>query len=101
MEDSNSLLQQRKFEILLEMFQKRYDAELNSLKQQIVSLNDELSSLKDKLNNIQTEQTEKLEIKKPIQSSSNNAEPLKPRTGDFKPGDDEISIEKFFYFGGK
>ena len=45
MED-NSLMQQRKFEILLEMQSKKYEAEINSLKQAISSIAEELNSIK-------------------------------------------------------
>ena len=96
-EEPSPDLQQRKTELVLEMLQKKYDSEINYLKQQIVSLEKELSLFKAKLD---SKQDAKPEVKKP-QSSWDNAEPLKPRTGDYKPSDKEVSIEKFFYFGGK
>ena len=136
MEDSNSLMQQRKIEILLEMQAKKFDTELSSLKQYILSLNNELSSLKGQVSRmqfqqpaqnvqqsnrpemqIQEQQHQSQEVpKKKVEivdcrpenqrreefvggSAKNTAEPIRPRYGDYKSED--VSIEKFFYFGNK
>lgn len=102
MED-NSLMQQRKFEILLEMQSKKYEAEINSLKQAISTIAGELSSIKSQVSK------KKVEIidcrpdneKKGdfIGGSSKNAEPIRPRYGDYTSED--VSIDKFFYYGNK
>ncbi len=51
--EENSPMLQRKLEILLEMQAKKFDAELSSLKQHIVSLNNEISSLKGQVSRMQ------------------------------------------------
>lgn len=51
--DDNSLMQQKKFEILLEMQSKKYEAEISSLKQAISSIAGELNSVKSQVSRMQ------------------------------------------------
>jgi len=131
MED-NSLMQQRKFEILLEMQSKKYEAEINSLKQAISSIAGEINSIKGQVSRMQfapqqMQSPQRVLIEQPqqfqqqespvkkveivdcrpqnerkeefVSSSAKNAEPIRPRFGDYTSQD--VSIEKFFYYGNK
>ena len=131
MED-NSLMQQKKFEILLEMQSKKYEAEISSLKQAISAIAGEINSIKGQVSRMQfapqqmqspqrvlVEQPQQFQqqespVKKVeivdcrpkserkeefVSSSAKNAEPIRPRFGDYTSQD--VSIEKFFYYGNK
>jgi len=132
MED-NSLMQQRKFEILLEMQSKKYEAEISSLKQAISSIAGEINSIKGQVSRMQfapqqhMQSPQRVLVEQPqqfqqqespakkveivdcrpkserkeefVSSSAKNAEPIRPRFGDYTSQD--VSIEKFFYYGNK
>lgn len=122
------LMAQKKFEIMLDMAVKKYEKEINSLKQEILGLKQALSftaseieHLKHNFNSRQaTPQYVEQRIEpQPIMAekpkprivdvrpneekeanpSPTNGEGLRPRYGDYKS--DDVSIEKFFYFGNK
>ena len=130
--EENSLMQQKKFEILLEMQSKKYESEISSLKQAISAIAGEINSIKGQVSRMQfapqqmqspqrvlVEQPQQFQqqespVKKVeivdcrpkserkeefVSSSAKNAEPIKPRYGDYTSQD--VSIEKFFYYGNK
>ena len=112
------------------MVMKKYEAELNGIKQSMAALNSEVLSLRTGVNIIpvhpnvhvslqtsnqiaenseQAVQQKKIDIvdlrpkderqKEFVSGAARNTEPLRPRYGDYKSED--VSIEKFFYFGNK
>jgi len=121
MEQQLDAFTQRRFELMIEVSTKKLQQEINSLKEYISSLNSEIGSLKSQISRIQfqphkgtpPEQSSggvpKVKIvdcrpqeerKIDFQSgSAKNSEPIRPRYGDYKPED--VSIDKFFYFGRK
>jgi len=121
---------QKRIELMLEMVMKKYEAELNGIKQSMAALNSEVLSLRTGVNIIpvhpnvhvslqtsnqiaenseQAVQQKKIDIvdlrpkderqKEFVSGAARNTEPLRPRYGDYKSED--VSIEKFFYFGNK
>ena len=129
MEQQLDAFTQKRFELMVEMATKKLQQEINSLKDHVTSLNAELGSIKSQVSRIQfqpqthavqktltgtdsdQEAPQKKEVKivdcrpdgerhEEFQSgSAKNAEPVRPRYGDYEPKD--VSIDKFFYFGRK
>ncbi len=97
--NSGDYLIQKQFEIMLDINNKKFTAEIQNLKQTITTLNQEIVQIKKQLQQSRyAEKRQSLpETKAEIQDT--NKEPLRPRYGDFKPGD--ISVNKFFYCGKK
>jgi len=105
MQDANNLNDyfiQKKFELLIEMKNKKFAGEIASLHSMVNKLNEEISELKKNLSNAPSPRAEA-----PASSAQSNfraaeqqkSEPIKPRFGDYEPKD--VAIEKFFYFGNK
>lgn len=120
---------QKRFELMIEMATKKMQQEIVALKEHVSSLNSEIGSLKSQISrlqfqpqqahaaqrafaesdnqNIQPKREVKIvdcrpeeERKMEFQSgAAKNADPVKPRYGDYEPKD--VSIDKFFYFGRK
>ncbi len=116
---------QRRFELMVEMSTKKLQQEITALKEYVSSLNNEIGSLKSQVSrlafqpqhahSVQTtladSQPEVKEVKimdcRPenekhgeFQSgAAKNSEPVRPRYGNYNPQD--VSIDKFFYFGRK
>ena len=122
---------QKRFELMIEMAAKKLQQEINALKEHILTLNSEIGSLKSQISRLQfqpqqNQNTQKILVEaqdesqniKPIKEvkivdcrpenerkenfqsrSAKNTEPIKPRYGDYTPED--VSIDKFFYFGRK
>ena len=123
MEQQLDAFTQRRFELMIEMTTKKIQQEISSLKENVSSLNNEIGSLKSQISRIQFQpqqarivqrtlaepQSKEVKIvdcrpederKSDFQSgSAKNSEPLRPRYGNYKPED--VSIDKFFYFGRK
>ena len=121
--ESPSLLE-RRYQLILEMNTKKYDQEINGLKDQISTLSSQIMSLRadimkissqpkpqyqQEVKNEQTQQTQSLNQQyqqelaqqQPTQSNDPTPEPKKehPRQGKFTSED--VPIEKYFYFGRK
>jgi hypothetical protein len=121
-------LLQKKFEILIEMNNKKFQGELSTLKSTVERLTSELSEIKKVMLSGSRRQVERVEpqqfvehqqapqefIEQPeviITASAKacgfNSAPShvsrgdapKPRYGDYQPKD--VSIDKIFYFGGR
>ena len=100
-DSSNNELLERKYQLILEMNNKRFNEELISLKQQVQDVNSEIERLRLVVRRLeeqgmtqkQVERQETINIvdKKEVPKESN------PRQGDFKSSD--VPIEKSFYFG--
>ena len=127
MEQQIDAFTQKRFELIIEIATKKLQQEVSSLKDQIISLNAEIGSLKSQISRLQfqpphhsvqktlTGETAQIKPKKEIEivdcrpenerkedfkrGAEKNAEPIKPRYGDYEPED--VSIDKFFYFGRK
>ena len=117
MEQQLDAFTQRRFELMIEMTTKKLQQEVNSIKETLCSMAGDINSLKSQISRLQFQpqikdvQTTlknaeivdcrpKEERKEEFKSgAARNAEPLRPRYGDYKPED--VSIEKFFYFGRK
>ena len=131
MEQQLDAFTQRRFELMVEMATKKLQQEIQGLKEQMASLHSELGSLKSQLSRAQFQQPQQshhsqpseyvhaeepsVEAKKEIKivdcrpegekheefqsGAAKNSEPIRPRFGDYKSED--VSIDKFFYFGRK
>lgn len=127
MEQQLDAFTQKRFELMIEMATKKLQQEIAALKEHVISLNSELGSLKSQISRMQfqpqgnsTQRTlvdsqENPQSKKEVKivdcrpenerkeefksGAAKNTEPIKPRYGDYQPED--VSIDKFFYFGRK
>ncbi len=78
----------------------------DSFKEEITKLTVEVNDLKQKLNGVsmapasQPIEKETFQLREAPRPAA-AAVTEHPRTGGFKPGSDEVSIEKFFYSGGR
>ena len=134
MKMETNLFEQKRIELMLEMATKKYENEINSLKQAMISLSNELASVKRQVTNISFQQPAAQNIetqniqqqapqlqqiqqpqKRPVEiidvrpkeerqqefvsGAARNSEPARPRYGDYNSED--VSIEKFFYYGNK
>ena len=127
MEQQMDAFTQKRFELMIEMSTKKLQQEIAALKEHVISLNSELGSLKSQVSRMQfqpqahsvqrtlVDSQESLQSKKDVKivdcrpenerkedfksGAAKNAEPIKPRYGDYQPED--VSIDKFFYFGRK
>ena len=119
---------QRRFELIIEMTTKKLQQEINLIKESLCSMAGEINSVKSQVSKLQfppqAASTQKVESQSEIQishparetnivdlrpenekregfvsGSAKNAEPIRPRYGNYKPED--VSIDKFFYFGRK
>ena len=131
MEQQLDAFTQKRFELMIDMATKKLQQEIHGLKELVTSLNSEIGSIKSQVSRMQfppqqshnvqktlvepqqrNEQSQprkevkivdcrpENERKEQFQSgSAKNSEPIKPRFGDYQPED--VSIDKFFYFGRK
>lgn len=129
MEQQLDAFTQRRFELMVEMATRKLQQEISALKDNIASLNSEIGSLKSQVSRLQFQPQQAHAVQRTLAESDNqsiqqkkevkiidcrpeserhekfesgsakNAEPIKPRFGDYKP--DDVSIDKFFYFGRK
>ena len=122
---------QKRFELMIDMATKKLQQEMIALKGHVILLNSEIGSLKSQISRLQFQpqqtqtsdrplvepqpENQSIQPKKEIKivdcrpenerrgefksGSAQNAEPIRPRYGDYKPED--VSIDKFFYFGRK
>ena len=96
-------LEQRRFEMVLESNNKRYDEKIASLTNELMSLRSQFSnqvdSIKMELRNLIDNKAQKIvhvteETQKVLKTEPKVAH---PRQGNFTS--DDVSIDKFFYFG--
>jgi len=102
---------QKKFEIMIDINNKKISNELSKINNVLSSLNEEICRIKKQISG--NSQVVKAQSVAPeIQVEKNNAESVqnvnkpkdnwpasRPRYGDYKS--DDVSINKFFYFGNK
>ncbi|MEK6983122.1 MAG: hypothetical protein AABX33_00985 [Nanoarchaeota archaeon] len=131
MEQQLDAFTQKRFELMIEMASKKLQQEMVVLKENIVSLNSEIGSLKRQISRIQFQPQEHVAVQKTLiepqskeaqlqprkeveiidcradhekkgefkSGTAKNTEPIRPRYGNYEP--DDVSIDKFFYFGRK
>ena len=128
MEQQLDVFTQKRFELMVEMATKKLQGEISSMKESMCSMAGEINSLKSQISRMQfqpqshpvqktlVEQQEiPVQQKKEVKivdcrpenerkeefksGAAKNAEPVRPRYGDYEPKD--VSIDKFFYFGRK
>ena len=128
MEQQLDAFTMKRFELMVEMATKKLQAEIMSLKESLCSQAGEINSLKSQINRIQfqqpsqtvqrtlTEQNQPQATAKKeanivdcrpqdekkeefVSGAARNSDPVRPRFGDYKSED--VSIDKFFYFGRK
>lgn len=96
-------LEQRRFEMLLESNNKRYDEKILGMSGEIMSLRSQLSgqidSIKNELRNLVDNKAQKIVHVTEETQKILKTEPKvpHPRQGNFTS--DDVSIDKFFYFG--
>lgn len=99
---NNEALLERKYNLILEMNNKKFENAITTLQNNVNELTQEITRLKAELRNITTKNTPEIVVKKeePVQKSEEpQQKETHPRQGSFAPGD--ISIEKMFYYGHK
>jgi len=100
-------MMEKKFEIMMDINNKKIAAELAKMSVSIIKLNEEIASLRQNLSRGQpiiTAPSQEAMGEKTREIPSNSVRPksnddLKPRFGDYKPED--VPIGKFFYYGNK
>ena len=90
-------LSSRKFELMLEMNNKKFEAQFETYRNAINTLAEELETLKTELRKGNSAETPKqkekqVELKTEVKEDH-------PRQGKFQPAD--VDIQKMFYFGAK
>ena len=110
-EMDNSYLLEKKFEIMIGTATKKVLAEIAGLKESISALQNELNDVKRARQQSQPAQmptasspySSAANIPQNTSNGSSNNHPsstvARPRFGDYKPED--VSVDKFFYFGKK
>ncbi len=126
MEQQLDAFTMKRFELMVEMATKKLQTEIMSLKEALCSQAGEINSLKSQLNRIQFQPQQNVQrtlaenqsqatAKKDaeivdcrpegekkeefVSGAAKNSDPVRPRFGDYKSED--VSIDKFFYFGRK
>ena len=131
MEQQLDAFTQRRFELMAEMATKKLQQEINTLKETTCSTAGEINSVKSQVSRIQFQPQQPHPVQRTLADSSpvsqepqpkkdvkivdcrpenerkenfqsgsaKNAEPVRPRYGDYNS--DDVSIDKFFYFGRK
>ena len=100
---------QKKVELMMDMNNKKISEELKNLHSMIAQLTTQVSEIKRGLNEnrfsavreqpVEHKTVKSEEQKELIEKPKKNDEAPKPRYGDYKS--DDVSINKFFYFGNK
>lgn len=107
---TSDALVERKYKLLLEMNNKKFEETFSTMQNNINTLSQEIARLKTEISLLdakrivqeqakpEIKQTEKHEQSTPQQTQETKKD-AHPRQGNFAPGD--ISIEKMFYYGHK
>jgi len=101
----DDFLIQKKIELIIDMNNKKFSAEINKMNSMIVRLSEEIAQLKMNIQNHAAapvkENTAEIQqrIIEEVKTERVADDKPKPRFGDYKPGD--VDINKFFYFGTK
>ncbi len=114
--NDNPLLE-KKMEILISMSHKKLETELNSIKEALRLIASEIEGIKTNISSIKDQPKEQVMVQPLQQEATSQAAEDKPKVfaevHDSKPvphqphprlgnyNTEDVSIEKFFYFGGK
>lgn len=107
---TNEHLQQKRFEVMLDMATKRLMNEVSTLKETMDKLTEEIQVLKNKVHrqglmeeakNVQIPQREQSEAKAEPQSEQPKEMKFTNSTNNEKITENDVSIEKIFYCGKK
>ncbi|VVB80946.1 Uncharacterised protein [uncultured archaeon] len=90
------VLSERKFEMLLEQNNKRYEQEIGLLRSALGTLANEIECLKSELKKMSEQNPKPKEHQEPLKTE---VKPEHPRQGKFTSSD--VDIQKMFYFGAK
>ncbi|MBI2135365.1 hypothetical protein HYU09_05210 [Candidatus Woesearchaeota archaeon] len=100
---------EKKFEIMLDMNNRKIANEINKLSSMISHLTEEIASIKRGMGSATAKAERAVAVEEPLESGareipSNSVRPkpnedIKPRFGDYSPED--VPIGKIFYFGNK
>ena len=109
MKMEDDYLLQKKFEIMVEMNNKKIANEFNKITEAINKLNREMSDIKKYLSESRLVRTEPIskETKNNEQVApkeiKSNEQPPRSRTGNIRPGDERVdaTLNKLFYFDNK
>lgn len=88
---------EQKYQLLLEMNNKRFQQEIEALKTALNNLGSELQMLKAELKRVAEQPLQKPKEKDKQEVLKTVPNEAHPRQGNYKPED--VSIEKMFYFG--
>jgi len=97
MEEQYDLFTQKRFELIVEMATKKLQQEIDSLKETVSSLNTEITSMKSQISRSQLQNPQ--DAQKPAVAEKQAPKKAHPLYGNLDLN--EITIEKFFYVGGK
>jgi len=98
-EDEKIQLFEQRYKFLLKSQNQKFSEEINSLKNTLSSISSELTDLKRKLNEQKQEIKTNQPEQKPKETQQKITEPKEVDLKNLKPED--VSIEKFFYYGKK
>lgn len=96
-DSSNNELLERKYQLILEMNNKKFNEELSLLKQQVQDVNSEVERLRLVVRRLEEQGITQKPVEKQETINVVEKKESHPRQGDFKSSD--VPIEKFFYFG--
>ncbi|MBI4148418.1 hypothetical protein HY490_03955 [Candidatus Woesearchaeota archaeon] len=97
---SQDFMLEKKFSLMLDMNNKKFQEAIDVLSKMISSVSQELASVRGELAEARQVLKQKKDL--PVQKEKQEALPKQeshPRQGSFQPSD--VSIEKMFYFGKK
>src|SRR3989344_2365783 len=105
----------KRIELMIDMATKKLQQQVDSMKESMCSIAGEINSLKSQINRMQFQPQQQGKPRKDVEivdcrpenekkedfqsGAAKNAEPVRPRYGDYESKD--VSIDKFFYFGRK
>ena len=89
-------LSERRFEMLLEQNNKRYEQEISLLRSALGTLANEIEGLKSELRKLSEQAPKQKERQEPLKTEVKEEH---PRQGKFTPSD--VDIQKMFYYGKK
>ncbi len=95
--EENNVLLEKKFELMMQMNNKRYEQEISLLRSAFTALANEFEVLRAQLSRVQEQAPPRpKEKQEPLKTETKEAH---PRQGNFTS--DDVSIQKMFYFGNK
>lgn len=95
--EENNVLLEKKFELIVQMNNKKYEQEISLLRSAFTALANEFEVLRAQLSKVQEQAPQKpKERQEPLKTEAKESH---PRQGNFTSAD--VNIQKMFYFGNK